>query len=104
MVHILILANLRSRVHITLHAALHIRSVFERRAELFFLLLAMRTPPGPIHLHAPIFQTASEAIVLMLRAVAKVVGQPERGHDRDTIDRTAPPLARSFHPRSEEHT
>ena len=73
-------------------AALHVRSVLERRAELFFLLHAMRTPPRPVHFHAALGQTARERIVLVLAAVVKIVGQPERGHDQRGIDRNAPPI------------
>ena len=69
-----ILANLSDAVQVSLDAALHIGCVFERCAEFFFLFDAMRTPIRSVHLHAAIFQTACEAVVLMLHAVAKIVG------------------------------
>src|SRR5208337_3309145 len=73
----------------------------ERRAELFFLLHAMRTPPRPVHLHAALGQTARECVVLVLHAVAEIIGQPEGGHDQHCIDRDAPPFpVRSLDPES----
>src|SRR5208337_223670 len=94
---VFVFANLRLPLGLALDATLHVRSVLERSAELFFLLHAMRTPPGPVHLHAALRQTAREGIVLVLHAVAEIVGQPERRHDQHCIDRDAPPIpARSL--------
>src|SRR5260370_28095720 len=83
---VVVFANLRHTVRVAFYAALHVRSVLERRAKLFFLLHAMRTPPRPVHLHAALAQTACEPIVCMLAAVAKIVGQPEHGHDQHRVD------------------
>jgi hypothetical protein len=88
----LVLADLRYSVQVALNAALRVGSVFERRAELLFLFLAMRTPIGSIHLHATILKAAREAIVLVLRAVAQIVSQSERSHDQDGVDRNASPI------------
>src|SRR2546429_94672 len=80
-------------------ATFHIGDELERRAKLFFLLHAVRTPPRPVHLHATVCQTARERIVLVLAAVAEVVHQPERSHDQHCINRDAPPIpARGFNP------
>ncbi len=96
-----VFAYLRHRVRVAFDAALHVGSVFERRAKLFFLLHAMRTPIRAIHLHAAIAETAREPIVFVLHAVAEIVSQPERGHDQHRIDRNAPPIsARSVDPES----
>src|SRR5216684_608336 len=98
---VVVFANLRHTMCVTFYAALHVGSVLERRAELFFLLHAMRTPPRPIHFYAALAQTACERIVLMLAAVAEIVGQPERGRDQHRVDRNAPPVpARSLNPQS----
>src|SRR5580658_8310041 len=68
-----VLANLSDPMQVALDAALRIRSVFERRAELFLLLLAMRTPICAIHFYATILQAAREAVMLVLGAVAEIV-------------------------------
>src|SRR5713226_6110057 len=86
-------ASLRSPVQVAFDAALHVRNVLERRAELFFLLHAVRTPPRPVHLYATFRQTARERIVLVLSAVAKIVRQYKRSHDQHCIDRNATPIA-----------
>src|SRR5260370_5052373 len=100
MLDVFVFANLRLPVQVAFDAALHVRSVLERRAEHFLLLHAMRTPPRPVHLQPAFGQTACERIVLVLAAAAEIVGQPERGHDQHCIDRNAPPFpARSsFYP------
>src|SRR5713226_5655899 len=85
-------ASLRSSVQVAFDAALHVRNVLERCAELFFLLHAVRTPPRPVHLHATVGQTARERIVLVLAAVAKIVRQSKRSHDQRRINRDAPPI------------
>ena len=90
---VLIFANLRSTMHVPFDAALHIRSILERRAKPFLLLLAMGTPPRPIHLHAPLGQTACQSIVLMLGAIAKIVGQPECGRDQYGVQHHASPIS-----------
>src|SRR5450759_4093933 len=100
MLDVFVFANLRLPVQVAFDAALHVRNVLERRTELFFLLHAMRTPPRPVHLHATLGQTVRERVVLMLAAVAEIVGQPERSHDQHCIDRNAPrfPARSSFYP------
>src|SRR5208282_5579840 len=98
---VFVFANLRLSVQIAFDAALHIRSVLERSAELFFLLHAMRTPPRPIHLHAAIGQTAGKRIVLVLGAVVEIVGEANRRHDEHHNDRDTLPLrAESLGPQS----
>src|SRR5260370_20849224 len=96
---VVVFANLRHTMCVTFYAALHVGSVLERRAKLSFLLHAMRPPPRPIHFHPALAHPACERVVLMLAAVAEIVGQPERGRDQHRIDRNAPPFpARSLNP------
>src|SRR5712692_1767105 len=96
---VVVFANLRHTMCVAFDPALHVGSVLKRRAKLFFLLHAMRTPPRPVHLHAALPQTACERIVLMLAAVAEIVGHPERDRDQHRVDRNAPPVpARSLNP------
>jgi len=80
--HILVFTNLRLSVRIAFDAALHIRSVFEGSAEHFFLLLAMRTPPRPVHFHAAIRQTARKTIVDVLATMVKIVDDANRRHGK----------------------
>src|SRR5258706_15518141 len=95
-----IFASLRSPVRVAFDAALHVRNELKRRAELFFLLHAVRTPPSSVHLYAVVSQTTGERIVLVLAAVAKIVGQPERSHDQHCVDRYASPIpARGLNPK-----
>src|SRR5713226_4008694 len=96
---VVVFANLRHTMCVTFYAALHVGSVLERRAKLFFLLHAMRAPPRPIHFHAALAQTACEHVVLMLAAVAEIVGHPDRDRDQHRVDRNAPPFpARGLNP------
>src|SRR5208283_942086 len=81
-VYICIFTNLCLFMRVAFHAALYIRSIFEGFCKFFFLLQTMRTPPGPIHLDAAVCQAARKPIVLVLRAVAKIISQAERGHDQ----------------------
>src|SRR5258708_949365 len=95
-----IFASLRSSVAGASDAAVHVRNELKRRAELFFLLHAVRTPPSSVHLYGVVSQTTGERIVLVLAAVAKIVGQPERSHDQHCVDRYASPIpARGLNPK-----
>ena len=89
MLNAFVLANLGDSMQIALDAAFDIGSVFERCAEFFFLLLAMGAPIRAVHLHATIFQTAGETIVLVLSAVAKIKRQSESGDDQHGKERSA---------------
>src|SRR6267378_150033 len=87
-----IFANLCLLARITLHPALDIRSKFKRSAELFFLILTVRAPPRAIHLHAAIFQTLRERVMLVLIAVAQIVRPTKRSYDQHSINCPAPPI------------
>src|SRR5450755_1533614 len=90
---VFVLANLGLPQCLALDTAFHIWTVvFERGAELFLLLNAMRTPPRPIHLDAALGQTARERVVLMLVAVVEIVGQSEHGHDNHHIGHNPLPI------------
>src|SRR5260370_8125764 len=89
---VVVFANLRHTMCVTFYTALHVGSVLERRAKLFFLLHAMRAPPRPIHFHAALAQTARERVVLILPAVAELVGQPEPPRTPPPPHPNAPPL------------
>jgi hypothetical protein len=89
---VFVLANLRLPMQIAFDAALHVRNELERPTELFFLLLAMRTPPCSVHLYAARSQTTREGVVLMLVAIVEIVGQSGHGHDEDRADRDEAPV------------
>jgi len=66
---VFIFANLRLRMQVAFHSALDVRHVLERFGKFLFLLDAMGTPIGTVHLDATLAQAAREGIVLMLTAV-----------------------------------
>src|SRR5208283_987180 len=98
-VYICVLTNLCLFMRVAFHATLYIRSIFEGFRKLLFLLQAMRTPPGPVHLDAAIRQAARKAVVLVLRAVAEIIGKAERGQDQHGVNRAPAPVDRAGRPR-----
>src|SRR5260370_23839426 len=82
MLDVFVFANLRLPVQVAFDAALHVRSVLERRAEHFFLLHAMRTPPNPAHLQPPCRQTSCDRILLLPPPATTLVAFPYSVHDQ----------------------
>src|ERR1700678_3420613 len=88
----LVFAHLGHAVGIALYATLDIRSELERPAELFLLLLAMRTPVRTVHLDSAIGQTACKRIMFMFSAIIHVKHQSDCGRSQHRVNRNTSPV------------